>query len=502
MTSEVCSTIRNGETISITALAFLPNGKFLASAQFHCGTIHLWDPKDRQLLGVIVRQIGYPRTIMFSPHSHLLGSGSRSLVRLWDPMIAIKQRDKPQSISSTNPIRANVFPLARLWDAMIAIKQSDKPQSISSPNPIRAIVFSPDGQLLASAHGSGSFLPSIQLWNPSTGEQRYELKPQRLLGRILVMSFAPNSKLLASLDLNGKIVVWDLSKKAACKEFQDIPDGEVDKTSLMFSADGRYLASSVSGRWSSLWDVSKGGSSAILKNFDGHSEMAFSTDNQQLAVIANGTIQIWDLTTQRIRYKFQGHGNTESTAVGFLPDGRLIAFPSCIGLQVWDVKANKEIEQIRTGKISRLSFTADGFHLETEEGLIKLTYIPTSNPQTRTPSCSSYILKEYPEGTWVTWNNHDILWVPYERQPYNLYCYLMWKNILAIGLDTGRVIFTHLRPDLRHLGKYFQEIGPRGCLEEFSGSRCRTICCEDMSETGFLESNGLPSNEWRRASPV
>jgi WD40 repeat protein len=69
----------------VTALAFSPDGKTLASAGYS-GTVRLWDVATRRQIGNPIQTGPYPvYSVAFSPDGKTLASGSfDETVRLWD----------------------------------------------------------------------------------------------------------------------------------------------------------------------------------------------------------------------------------------------------------------------------------------------------------------------------------------------------------------------------------------------------------------------------------
>ena len=69
---------------AITAVVFLPDGQFLASASTD-GTVRLWDPATGTSRGTLEGHSGAITAVVFSPDGQLLVSASDdNTVRLWD----------------------------------------------------------------------------------------------------------------------------------------------------------------------------------------------------------------------------------------------------------------------------------------------------------------------------------------------------------------------------------------------------------------------------------
>ena len=108
-------------------------------------------------------------SVVFSPNSQLLASGSRdNTIKLWDPTTG------------------------ELWQTL-------KGHS----NSVLSVAFSPNGRLLAS----GSEDNTIKLWDPTTGELRQTLNGHSR--SVLSVAFSPNGQQLASGSDDNTIKLWD-----------------------------------------------------------------------------------------------------------------------------------------------------------------------------------------------------------------------------------------------------------------------------------------------------
>jgi WD40 repeat protein len=115
----------------------------------------------------------------------------------------------------------------------------------------RPIALSPNGRTVVTG-GPFSRDPSgIRLWELASGRERGKLasSPQRVTASV----FAPNGKLLALGDRDGRVGLWDM---ASCKQLGQAKGHRASVISLAFSADGRLLASSGDENFALVWEVS------------------------------------------------------------------------------------------------------------------------------------------------------------------------------------------------------------------------------------------------------
>jgi WD40 repeat protein len=100
------------------------------------------------------------------------------------------------------------------------------------------MVLSPDSKLLATCRllkdNSGDLTSEIRIWNSEINEIVNSL-PE--MGVITAMAFSPNGAMLATIDRNDELHIWDIST-SLCESLDH--DGQ-SLMGLRFSPDGRYI---------------------------------------------------------------------------------------------------------------------------------------------------------------------------------------------------------------------------------------------------------------------
>jgi RNA polymerase sigma factor (sigma-70 family) len=223
--------------------------------------------------------------------------------------------------------------------------------------------FSPDGATLVS----GS--PPVDL---TTGRQVQlpNLPPRELRYATHQMLVVPDGRTLLLSRPEG-VLVWDLTSGKAVRSLAGTGD-------MVLSPDGKTLITNdgVLQRW----DLATG-KALFVDNFDkGHSRevvaLVFSADGKRLASCADdGSVRLWDTTSARPVRFWRGHppsglnrlligANARgANALGMTPDGRWVASCGDGNIKIWDAVSGKESRSIELPPPGPSEAGQTGLHL-------------------------------------------------------------------------------------------------------------------------------------------
>jgi len=235
-----------------TALAFSPDGQILATgaSDFY---VHLWDvtnPTKPRILPVLTGHTSTVDALAFSPHGQMLASGS------WDGS-------------------------ARLWDLADPTHPTVLATLPGHSDFVSAVAFSPNGQVLAG----GSYDDSVFLWNVTSPGKSVPLAS--LAGSDSPIAFSPNRALVAA---GSPATLWNISAPSEPLAITRlIPTNttaaDASVQDLSFDPNGRLLAAVELDGTTLLWDVSHPARPRLAATLPGHgiyNFLSFSQDGKIL----------------------------------------------------------------------------------------------------------------------------------------------------------------------------------------------------------------------------
>jgi WD40 repeat protein len=281
----------------VISLAYHPDGKRLATAD-EIGGIQIWDLKTRQEVPLSAGHRGAVYGVAVSPDGTRIVSRTRDqTIRGWDARTGRLLFTVPVMDHGGNSI-------AFTPDGNVLFCDNDKGMGIKARDPAtgrdlwsgpyagnfpRQLVTSPDGTRLASIHFSEN---AVRLWDVATGRPVWKLAGAADLSGV---AFAPDGRRLATADVNGQLLVWDVARE---RRLWTASAGGPSRYTVAWQPDGRrQVAVGGPDGVVRLFDADSGQDSGRLASQDDSSiinDLAFHPGEAVLAVgHASGRLVVW-----------------------------------------------------------------------------------------------------------------------------------------------------------------------------------------------------------------
>jgi eukaryotic-like serine/threonine-protein kinase len=227
----------------------------------------------------------------------------------------------------------------------------------------RVVAFSPSGLQIAISDSD----TRVNIFDIETGRSAGTLQGS---GRVLVLAWRADGKLLAAGGEEERVHVWDASEHRVVSVLVGHTGSVV---ALAFRTEDGLLASSAWDGTTRIWDPLAGkellSANGIL--------CRFSPDERHLAFQDKDRLGVWQFAGGlECRTLHMGiHGNqpqrTSSVTVAYSPDGRILGSAGLDGVWLWDGGDSRHLAHLTTGPTRALEFLPDGRGLITlgQEGL-------------------------------------------------------------------------------------------------------------------------------------
>ncbi len=241
-----------GPTPQTRALAFCPDGEYLAAANGDY-TIRAYRLSDGKLVKSFDGHTALVRSLAFSPDGRTLFSAS------FDGTLRAWRFPQGTELMRIDVGKSELFGVAASPDGQILLTggsdqhlqvfrwpDGDKLWEISGhKNTITNLVSVPRGQLAASAGRDGM----IFLWNYVAGRSISQLASDEL---VTALAFHPNEQFLMGGTAQGNVIVWNVSTG---KKVESISAHRNLVAGLAMSPDGQQLFTVCGDSTISIWDL-------------------------------------------------------------------------------------------------------------------------------------------------------------------------------------------------------------------------------------------------------
>ncbi|MDB6025247.1 MAG: pknB 19 [Verrucomicrobiales bacterium] len=332
----------SGESASVVALAWSPDGTQLASIGRDDGAMKIWEAFTGKLVQHFRGHLQGCRAVVWQPNGLQIATASLDgTVKLWNPGANNPSLRRIQTASITSVAwhpdggtlaTGSKDGTVRIWDAV----GTNSSRLVEHHDRwVWQVAWNPDGKRLASGGGDGF----IKLCHAETGLEIWSMKAFTNSVRTIAWN-SDGTRLAASGD-DKVLKIWNASGPQLVAS---IPLDIALRVALAWSPDGRQMAIA-SGDGIRILDPTTGRTmSSLTRGRDVLRSLAWSPDGTRLASAGDDCLaQIWNTATGKLIHTLSGHSGAVYS-IAWSPDGsRLVTGSWDLTLKIWNSMTGQEL---------------------------------------------------------------------------------------------------------------------------------------------------------------
>ena len=377
--------VRVLNTPFVTAMAWHPNGKYLACTNEDGFEIHVWDIETGSRRAELAGHRNEGLDFCFSHDGALLASaGWDGLGRLWDPLgdrellrTAGKRCEfagQGDALMLTNAVEASIWRVCRSRECLTL-----RPADTLRKTIFEDVDFWWDGPMLAGARGDG-----IRIWNLQSNR---ELAYAPIGYTDSVLFHQATCSLISSgssgvyqwpIAISDDSASWRIGPPRKLSERKDL--SLTSETNLALSRDGSHIVATIGYDVAVVLDLAGETEPVALPGHADVSCLAVSPNGQWVATGDLKGARIWNSQTGEMVTEIRTDGERQSMSFG--PNGKWLAAAGISHIRLFEVGCWELVHEFAVHQVGRgVSWSSDGRLLVVTSGNVATLLNPATGVQ-------------------------------------------------------------------------------------------------------------------------
>jgi WD40 repeat protein len=297
---------------------------------------------DGSVLKHLVGHASWVSSLSWSPDGTRLVSGAMDkTVRIWDvfgeaDLLNINLPDTVNSVAWSPDgklIAAAHGNVVTVWDVAASAKAADYEENATS---IYSVAWSPDGTRLAAA-GARNF---VQIYDMVNGTRALSLS--QLTADVHSLAWSPDGARLVT-GSEKSVKIWNAWSGDLLMTLASV-DNHCNHA-VSWSPDGATIAACLETSRTPIWNSTTG---KVVQTIPQYGEsLAYSPDGKHIAIVTGKTVYIYGSTGGLLQKTLIGHSDSVYS-VSWSPDGKRLATASGDNtVKIWNVSSGEEVATFR-----------------------------------------------------------------------------------------------------------------------------------------------------------
>jgi WD40 repeat protein len=299
----------NQHTSAVTAVAWSPNGQYVATAS-RDHTVKVWNAQSCKLLNTYWGHTGAVDALAWAHDSQRIASASDDgTVQIWNALnstaiLTYSQHHLPVLAVAWSPDDREIASggdddTLRVWNVRTgATSWKYIDEEVAQTEPFDTISWSPDGSKIAA--GSWNF--QVQIFDAKNGDNGPLYSYANHIDSVNAVAWSPNGQYIASASSDSTVQVWKTDPQDLGQVVQTYAQHRA-ANAVAWSPDGQYIASGYADGTVRIWNAFTGAtikvyseSTSAINSVDWRPAPPGTKSDELISASDDDTASVWKIS--------------------------------------------------------------------------------------------------------------------------------------------------------------------------------------------------------------